>query len=103
MAGTAPAPTIAAVMRRSASRLAGIGRPWARTELSRATTGRPPARAAATAGGSRTGPGSREGTATIARLRSGTGQRKAGQTGARVGQALENLTGDPRFECPVIA
>ena len=46
---------IAAHMRRSpASRLAGSGSPWARTELSSATTARPSLRAAATSGWSRT-------------------------------------------------
>src|ERR1019366_5029755 len=48
MAGTAPRARIAARMRRSASRFDGSGSPWARTELSSATTARPSRRAAAT-------------------------------------------------------
>ena len=55
-AGTAPCATTARRMRWSASRFAGIGRPWARTELSRATTARS-RRATATAGDQRTARG----------------------------------------------
>src|ERR1035437_1175703 len=50
MAGTAPRARIAARMRRQASRFDGSGSPWARTELSSATTARPSRRAAATSG-----------------------------------------------------
>ena len=49
-AGSAPRSRIAARMRRSASRFDGSGSPWARTELSNATTARPSLRAAATSG-----------------------------------------------------
>src|ERR1035437_777308 len=47
-AGTAPRSRIAARMRRAAARVAGSGSPWAKTELSSATTARPSRRAAAT-------------------------------------------------------
>ena len=48
--GLGPGITDGRLRRRATSRLAGYGRPWLMRVNSRATTGRPPARAAATAG-----------------------------------------------------
>ena len=90
-AGTAPRAVTAARIRRSASRLDGIGSPCARTELSSATIGRRSRRAAATSGLSRmargalTGPpGQQSSKSSARRVSTKSRSRASGSNTARI-------------------